>query len=328
MITRSTSRNFAYILAAVFFFGTVFGADRAWAWGRRGHQIVGETAAQILGASETGLILRHRSFDIAYYSNVPDVVWKKPATYETERHNHYMDIESYLTSFGSVEKAKKQIELERASFDKENAEFKQNNGRAFWRIRELEAKLKTVSDTLTNSTEMERTARHELQGQWLVLAGLISHYVGDLGQPLHTTTNHDGQSTNQKGVHFFFEDSCVDELYPQLAAEVLGDARRQWAEFHKKNDKKDLLDLLNTLTMNSHKQLEPLLKIDRQVKRQNLKKAAQAFHKLIRSQMVASSLVLTEIYSRRLGWKYDSEKFYDFTPSPEFIQPGADIIKQ
>ena len=39
----------------------------------------------------------------------------------------------------------------------------------------------------------------------------LGHYIGDANVPLHTTTNYDGQLTNQKGLHSLWE-SVIPEL--------------------------------------------------------------------------------------------------------------------
>ena len=45
----------------------------------------------------------------------------------------------------------------------------------------------------------------------LKLSAEIGHYIADAHVPLHTSSNHDGQYTNQKGIHAFWE-SRVPEL--------------------------------------------------------------------------------------------------------------------
>jgi hypothetical protein len=71
-------------LARVGFSITLLIPLSAGAWGRRGHQIVGETAA-ILAAQEPGAsFLKNQSFNMGYYANCPDIIWKRPATYEYE----------------------------------------------------------------------------------------------------------------------------------------------------------------------------------------------------------------------------------------------------
>jgi hypothetical protein len=49
------------------------------------------------------------------------------------------------------------------------------------------------------------------QAKILKLAADIGHYIADSHVPLHATKNHDGQLTNQKGIHGFWE-SRVPEL--------------------------------------------------------------------------------------------------------------------
>jgi hypothetical protein len=42
----------------------------------------------------------------------------------------------------------------------------------------------------------------------------LGHYVGDVHVPLHTTSNHDGQLTGQKGLHAYFENRVVKSIGP------------------------------------------------------------------------------------------------------------------
>jgi len=46
----------------------------------------------------------------------------------------------------------------------------------------------------------------------LLLSADIGHYIGDANVPLHTTSNYNGQKTNQVGIHGFWE-SRLPELY-------------------------------------------------------------------------------------------------------------------
>ncbi len=47
---------------------------------------------------------------------------------------------------------------------------------------------------------------------------ILGHYIADAHVPLHTTTNHDGQFTNQRGVHSRWESGLVER---HIAAEDL-----------------------------------------------------------------------------------------------------------
>ena len=156
----------------------------------------------------------------------------------------------------------------------------------------------------------------------MVVAGTIAHYVGDLSMPLHIHENHDGAMTDQKGIHSYFEEKSVDELYPEIDCEVNKDAVKKWPEFKKKNADKDVFHLIYELALRSRAQAAKLLAMDKKSKREDLKKNAQAYHPMIRQQLVDSSLVLAELYRRQLGWPFDNNKFFFFAGEPEYIPPG------
>ncbi len=52
----------------------------------------------------------------------------------------------------------------------------------------------------------------------------LGHYIGDAHVPLHTTANHNGQLTNQVGIHAFWE-SRLPELFSTRYNFVVGKAR-------------------------------------------------------------------------------------------------------
>lgn len=52
----------------------------------------------------------------------------------------------------------------------------------------------------------------------------LGHYVGDAHVPLHTTRNHNGQLSNQHGIHAFWE-SRIPELFSQQYELLTGKAR-------------------------------------------------------------------------------------------------------
>jgi subtilisin family serine protease len=51
----------------------------------------------------------------------------------------------------------------------------------------------------------------------------LGHYVGDVHVPLHTTSNHNGQLTGQKGLHSYFESRLLEEhISPQEVKPKMG----------------------------------------------------------------------------------------------------------
>jgi hypothetical protein len=299
----------------------------AGAWGRRGHQIVGETASVLASQEPQSGFLKNQSFNMGYYANCPDFIWKRPATYEYEKPQHFMDMEIFTREFAKHPEVKSPFELSRKEFDEKFPDIHSDAGRAFWRVRELYTYLEKVSAQLRELKEPTGEARQKLQEKWLLAAGLMAHYVGDLGMPLHVSENYDGDKTGQKGIHSYFEDLMVDELYPEMAVEVDKEAKKQWPSFTKKNKDKSVLQLLEQLASQSNKEIDKLLSIDKKSKREEMKKNAGKYKSLIRQQLAASSLTMAELLRRNLGWTFDDHKFFFFANDPAYVMPGeiADI---
>ena len=188
----------------------------AQAWGKRGHAIVCQTAAALL--HDRSPLMTSHAFDLGYYCNVPDLIWKKPATYAAEAPEHFMDLEVFNRAFAKRNLAGDPFLKTRADFEKTYPEIPKSAGRAYWRVRELMDDLHSVSDRLANANgggtkSLTSQERQTLQELWLVTAGAIGHYVGDLSQPLHVTEDYDGQrDPGQSGIHSWFEDRLVNEL--------------------------------------------------------------------------------------------------------------------
>jgi hypothetical protein len=56
--------------------------------------------------------------------------------------------------------------------------------------------------------------------------GVMAHYSGDASMPYHATSDTNGYSRGEGGIHFYFESDCVNALEPGLAADVLAAARK------------------------------------------------------------------------------------------------------
>jgi len=46
----------------------------------------------------------------------------------------------------------------------------------------------------------------------LFISADLGHYLGDANMPLHTSVNHNGQLTDQKGIHAFFESQLPEQF--------------------------------------------------------------------------------------------------------------------
>jgi hypothetical protein len=292
------------------------------AWGKRGHETVGSLAAQLLAKEYKGAeFLINHSFDMGYYNNVPDLVWKADSdTYKKEYSSHYMDMELF-----NKEKDIK-WNKDRKIFFKKYPHIENSSGRSYWRIQELYVDLANVSKKLSRKIK-DKKEQHNLQAEWLVIAGTLGHYVADLAQPLHVTENYDGQLTQQKGIHHWFEEEMIDQLYPDLQKDVFDRAKSKWAAFHKEHKSKSPFDLAQELGKSSAANIEPLLKLDKQLGRKSARDSAAAYKEMALDRLTQGVLFLAEIWSREVGWKYNGDRFYNYVAAPKYIEPWMEREK-
>jgi hypothetical protein len=304
---------------------TLMNANFAFAWGRIGHDLAARVAAHLVSETTSKPFYKSRAMDLGYYCNVPDLVWKK-SHYNIEWTNHFMDLEIFDREFkkrieeGKLSPKEDPYEMTRAAFNTKFSNIPDTAGRAYWRVRELEKRLQATADLLKQK-DIIKEERHRLQLEWLIVAGVIGHYITDLAQPLHVTENYDGQMTEQKGIHSHFEDTLVDQLWPSIDMQVYKEADRLWEKERVSMSGKTSLALMKELAENSFKELEEILKRDKKTSRDDLKKAAEVYRPVIIRRLAAGAVVLAEIWRRHSNWTPNEDKFYAFSGEPEYIQP-------
>lgn len=187
----------------------VMTASPAFAWGRMGHSIVGRAATEL--AEEGRLFWSANEDSIQQFSNTPDTAWKSGPSAADEKPTHWFHLDFYSPQGGAL-----------PSFFKVYAEVLKHydeatvidNGSATWRVQQF------YLDALKHL----RSSRYLEAVQ---LAGAMSHYIGDLAQPLHVTVNYDGQLTGQKGIHKYFETDNLEVVSRQeLEDEVIRRAQK------------------------------------------------------------------------------------------------------
>ncbi|SMF02589.1 hypothetical protein [Pseudobacteriovorax antillogorgiicola] len=264
-------------------------ADSAAAWGARGHHIISVVAARLLAEDvrtrETlGLQLLEKEYLVSHVSNLPDVSWRNgdPEIKNKNWPTHFVDIE-YLAD----PKQKLDVKL----LPRTMAEFKKAistnckqkspcpSGEA-WpeKLRtagHLSLRIEQLSDRLLDS--FKNLARKRGKGEFpreatatvdeiLVRIGLLSHFVGDISNPLHTSINYNGQLSQQAGIHSYFEEHVVNALDLDLIQKVFKQVRNSKpfeSQIKDRHQPKDTLDIIHAYGIESHKSLEMLLGIDR-----------------------------------------------------------------
>lgn len=287
-------------------------AQSALAWGKLGHEIVASTAARVLAAKRGRVYLRTHEYDLGYYANVPDMIWRNlsEAIGKREAPEHFIE---WNYTVEEIFQAPEHLPEEFAEYHRTMGDkFDPALGFSPWRIQELTARCKQLTANFNRDN----------QGPLLVCLGVLSHYTGDLAQPLHASDNYDGQLTNQPGIHSYFESDMVTELEPELRAAVLKKALARY-EGLKRSPLKSA-QAIRRLIGDSHSMVPELLAIDRSIQRERAAEASRRFRDLVIARLAEGAAVTALIWDEILVdvHSFDSNKFYFFDGRPEYVEPG------
>lgn len=222
------------IISAVFIIFLITGSvGLIFAWGEWGHKHINRAAVFALPDGMIKFYYNHIDF-ITESSVVPDLR-RGVLNDRTEPPRHYIDIEDFgnipVESFPKTTKE---------AYKKWDSAFLNKTGYLPWYIQNLEEKL---------TQAFKKRSKSEI----LFISAELGHYVGDAHMPLHTSSNYNGQLTNQKGVHALWESTL-----PQLFGN----------DYNFKTRKAKLIPDIPSETWNiimqSHDLVAPLLKTEKQ----------------------------------------------------------------
>ena len=323
-------------------FAAITPTNSAFAWGKRGHALVCESGAYLASYEKPALVfLKQNSTDLAYYCNVPDLIWKRPKTFKSEFTNHFFNIEAFRRKFGDKFWSKGQdlFTLKRKEFNKLHPDIPAGKGRSWWRLQELDQKISEISNEIIkkdrlfkkdkNTTDKKKKSyleeKNALQEKWLTLVGVSGHYIADLAVPLHTSENYDGQLTGQEGLHHYFEETMTYGLYlykdTNMQNKAYKKALKMWPKFLKDSKDKKLIELLIELTLDSHAHVPILLKIDKETGRDDPKKSFEAYKDLVVNRLSKGILYYAYFIRKHTKFEFNTEKYYNFNEKPKFIKP-------
>ncbi len=154
-------------------------------WGMYGHQHINHAAVFALPAEMRFFFYNHIDF-LTEEANIPDLR-KYTLNDRAENPRHYINIEGMETM--PIDSLPRTMKEAKERYDEKTL---QKMGILPWYIQEMMEKL-------------TKAFKDKRKTEILFLAGDLAHYLGDANMPLHTCINHDGQLTNQKGIHAFFE---------------------------------------------------------------------------------------------------------------------------
>lgn len=161
-------------------------------WGIWGHQHINRAAVFALPDSMRVFFFNHIDY-LTEEAAVPDLR-KYVIGDRAEPDRHYIDLEEFgAHPFDSLP------ETWDAAVRKYGEKKLHQAGILPWYIQQMEQKL-------------EQAFRNRRTDEILFIAADLGHYIADAHVPLHTTVNHDGQLTGQRGIHAFWE-SQLPELF-------------------------------------------------------------------------------------------------------------------
>jgi len=337
-------------------------SHKAFSWAETGHDAVTQVAVRKVLAelgNDNGLakVFLQKQHLLSHLSNVPDIVWKESAGSVVEKNNptHFVFLD-YLTTEPvlalmpeTIEQAKeivrKNCSMNLPQYPCPEGGFDQNVmskvGTAPWRVQQLynvmKGSFKAISD-LAASQQLTKELFEKHVNEALVAAGLMSHFVGDLGQPLHVTKDKSGWDKGQGGIHLYFEVDVVDALPPTLIMDTLSEVLSNQPSPNLLKDESDPLTLSWRLALNSFHEIPHLLELDKEyaveipsvinvspAKRKNPFEVAFYFKKIIVERLALSSDLLAYLWTK--AWKdggapaLDSYKSYFYPVAPDFVEP-------
>ncbi|MET4081589.1 hypothetical protein ABIB40_001538 [Pedobacter sp. UYP30] len=158
-------------------------------WGFFAHQKINHTAVFTLPSGMIGFYKRNIVY-LTEHAVDPD---KRRYIDTAEAPRHYLDVENFEENIDSIPKKWKD------AVAKYGREKLHEDGEVPWQIQKTYYRLVNAFKTLDSARILKYSAD-------------LGHYVADAHVPLHTTNNHNGQLTNQVGIHGFWE-SRLPELF-------------------------------------------------------------------------------------------------------------------
>ncbi len=317
------------------------------AWGERGHDVVSRVAARLSLQSHadnsfTKLLVRKENM-LAHLSNVPDIVWRNAdkAIVAENSTTHYIDLD-YLADKPVLKELPKDFAAAKELAKKRGKDLVKDVGTATWRVCQLHSEMITALSASKDS-KIDRVEMVRHINRALLMAGLMSHFVGDLAQPLHTHSDYDGWNRQQGGIHSYFESDVVDAIALSLDDKVLAAASKP--DLRKKFGGSDASineceTLIWSLAIDSFNHVSALLELDEKfavvaksktdplklpAKRVEPATVIEKFEELIVGRMAVGSQVLSELWM--LAWKragspeLSNYQSWEYPVAPEFVRP-------
>jgi len=348
------------------FFSLVLLSPSAFSWGGRGHHTICDAAVYLVKEKGLKNYLQAKPHMMGYLCNIPDIYWRDlgPDVSKLGDSTHYVDVEildmnpkdipldfrKIITDFtGKPNPTKAGSNI--LSIPNE---FGSNWWRAdqfYRRAVSLAEKWKAAPAPANSKEERDdNLVFNKLAFDFMVNIGLMGHFVGDNGQPFHSTIDYDGYLSGHGGIHAYYEDSLVAALPANLFQRVInqGNYFRKNESKHAFLKEKTVLARMRALAIEAHKEIPKVFALDKVKKASTVKdekgmslktaaerkpaeEVAPRFESLIVTDMARSAALLAKLWDEAYvavgSPKLAAHKSYRFPIQPEFVAPDYFDIK-
>lgn len=190
MAEKEIGHLFSNMFFHLFLLSSSLLSNSSWGWGQAGHQIIAQSGLKAIPA-QAFANCQIALDEIVQHTIDPDTIWKqKRREFPNEGRAHFYHFDQRAENWKTLPV---------------NTTLK--NGFLIYRILHW-LELATKARQQKNYVELKK-----------LLIGL-SHYVGDLVQPLHLTSDHDGQKAGISGIHNQFETKMVNRFQKEIQHQV------------------------------------------------------------------------------------------------------------
>lgn len=349
---------FGSFFSLLSFLSLLLASPGAQAWGLRGHDTICQAATFLTSPVQLQSFLKMRAPEMGHLCNIPDTHWRAlpGEAKDLGGPTHFIDVELLGLPTDQVpldfEKIITDFQGKPSPATKEIIKsIPTELGSVWWRADQLVRRgidfgIKAKSSALPKDRKEEQNDHLPFNNnirEMLNSMGILGHYVGDAGQPFHSTLDYDGYGAGHGGIHAFYEHEVVAEVDPKLLADIVARAqvlKKTWKikgstlEKMRELSKISILDIKKLIALDKVKTpsvfkkengIEVKKAAEREVNLATDKALMNKYRPLIVEQMARSALLLAdlwnEIYEKSGSPDLKAYKNYKYPLQPDFIIP-------
>ena len=358
--------KYFFALVLFLFASTLFITENTFAWGGRGHDTICQSAVFLVKNKTLKDFLRNKPNMLGHLCNVPDIYWRGLSPEQTKEGNrtHYVESEALgiplkdmpLDMKALIEKyTGKEDQLKTGT---KIMSLPHEMGTNWWRANQLfemaileGKKLKDLVAPANSKDEQNDDLPYNKHlYNMITYMGVMGHFVGDNGQPLHTNADYDGYESGHGGIHAYYEDLCVSFFEADLSVKIVKKAKTidQNSKSNQFTREKTVLEQMRALGVISNNEVKELFKLDPIITKSILKEekgmkiktpavrkspaeGQKVFANLIVTDMARSALLLAkmwdDIYVAIGKPDFKAYKSYRYPLTPDFVMPDYYEIK-